>query len=743
MLFDDPVSLLLERNVINAESSIVPFCDAAKAHVPADAPNRANILKWIDSNLRKFLIRDYPKGVEQVAGTGGAERLTEPREGIRLDGWVYKKAGADMSAFLKTDEFILVTPSRPFKQEIDHVIDYLVATTPAGRDLSNQDIPNAIKRAREWTKASSREEEKRDIAAAELRKQGKVDPKDDSPYVTPLIKYGDGRRWVKFRNLTDADITAPPPNLATEFKFGAPSGSARSRFNMSCRNPVMRRETYYMNHCIGASNTYSDRLKNGQAQYYSFRTAENIPKLTAEMFGPKISQIYGVNDQMATREYFPFIKDLLNHDSIKAYTVSQDRNDFTVNAKLIRGKNGYVDAEDIERLSRDDPQALARFNLGREELRKFELIQVGDRVYSLKSFGDLVKSGKISRRDLKSADLSDDEYRKLGFVKSQSGEYLSWSEMGGQTVATDVSFEGLVAPVELPRGIVFGRSVKFRGYPGRSIPAIKVGGDLEIAGGAVTEIEAGLEVGGTLTISGISLGQLHNVTCKNLVIEARVDRITGVRVSGTTKLKGQAVTEIGRGCSFAKVFDASESSLRAVSSDAVFGSHAYFTKCPIESFSVKRVRGSLLLDSSGLTTFGTTSVGFDEGGRPPDPLLRDKNGGLGELRLEGTKVKTLPDGLHVADEIRLPKTVKELPSGMRVGAIFMVQGSIKRLPPDIKFNKVIVAKKANSYTTYHEPKYLDKINAQYIAQKRTPVKNAMVLKAGDEIPDEDAPAKKK
>ena len=237
-----------------------------------------------------------------------------------------------------------------------------------------------------------------------------------------------------------------------------------------------------------------------------------------------------------------------------------------------------------------------------------------------------------------------------------------------------------------------------------------------------------------MTITNVTIDELKGIKCKNLTISGRVRLLTNVRVDGVTRFTGTSVEEIGRGCVFAKIFDASGSSLRAIAPETQFGLHVYLTDCPIETFNVPLIRGSLLAKNSKLTTITTKSVGFDGSGKPLDNLAKDKDGGLGALDISGTKIKVLPDGLKVADNLDLPSTVKVLPSGLRASKIWMKPKTVKVLPKDIKFDIIYIVHSTREYLTFHDEAYLARTNSAFKSAGKTATK-ARILKPGDEIPE--------
>ena len=723
-----PIEILLEVSIINQQSVLNPFLDRLQAQVLSDTSdnptNEDATRNWIKRNFRNYMINDYPVGSMSVGSRRDlVRRVTAPEPG--LDSFVISKGGSDLAGFLSREEHYAVVIPEEFIEESLHVIDYLNSVS-RGTNITGWVVKDIFKRVNDWSKQKKKNKEKEEAGRS-------IDvTKEDSKGVKSLIKFSDGSAWVKILDVKDADV----PQVAEKYRGRSRSGN----YSLVSRNPVMRRETYYMNHCIGASNNYSDRLSNGSHQYYSYRDSSNIPIITCEFHGEEpayIDQIYGEQNSTPDSKYFPFIRDLLN--KLQCYRVENNGTHFTERMGMYRAKTAYVFKSDVKELYDSGKfKELAKLGLGREVLRKMGLVQFGQTVISLEDLSNKIQAGTISTRDLKDTDLSKDELEKMGLIRTASGDVKTWNDMSGETIPNDITFDAIVAPINFAKGIKFAKNLKFRAYPGKSLPAFDVAGDLIIESGSITEIAPGTRVGGTLKIDNITIDRLSDVKCKSFSCNAAtINEITNFEVIQSTKIEGNGVISIGKNCVFGKNFDAGSTGLQSVHPRTVFNGHVYIHGTPLTSFDAQRVRGSLLAyDCKKLKTIATTSVGFDEGGERLSAQNYDKNGGNGVLDLSNTAVKQLPNGLTVAGSAKLPKALKSLPSRMTATQIHMYIGEIKELPRDIVFDTIFLRTTGSSYTVYYHPDAYERIAAQRGSEGKS-VPEKKIIKPGDSVPPKD------
>jgi len=159
--------LLLERNIINItqlNNSI-----AALVNIHGDMER---ISKWIKSNLKNYLLREYPAEWVPEDLLHRFKEYDEP--------WVKK-------AIQRGDKFYSVLPDRDFNQQISHVLDYFRVNPDL--NISRISVPEAIRQSERWTE--------------ELNK--KASDKEDKTGLEEVRKYPDGFRWVKVTSAQSLD----------------------------------------------------------------------------------------------------------------------------------------------------------------------------------------------------------------------------------------------------------------------------------------------------------------------------------------------------------------------------------------------------------------------------------------------------------------------------------------------------------------------------------------------------------
>jgi len=161
--------LLLERNIIN-----IPFIDAFIKSYIKDIQGNVNVnnskyIRWAESNLKNYLIREHP--------TISRVYYIEPG---RMQPWMRK-------AMERGDTLYEVNITGEFFQQIYHVLDYFRANPDL--NISRMSVPEAIRQSERWTE--------------ELNK--KASSAEDKTGLEEVRKYPDGFRWVKVTSAQSLD----------------------------------------------------------------------------------------------------------------------------------------------------------------------------------------------------------------------------------------------------------------------------------------------------------------------------------------------------------------------------------------------------------------------------------------------------------------------------------------------------------------------------------------------------------
>lgn len=130
------------RNVDN-----VPEIEQFIEDFEKDTEGNEEIKKWLNSNLRNFLIRDYEK-VEQIDDIDDLE--ADPPD------WLKKAIEEGKEVF-----HVVITPE--FRDKIQHALDYLKAPE-APKKLDRVTVPEAIKQSEAWTKKLTKKKVDRAVA---------------------------------------------------------------------------------------------------------------------------------------------------------------------------------------------------------------------------------------------------------------------------------------------------------------------------------------------------------------------------------------------------------------------------------------------------------------------------------------------------------------------------------------------------------------------------------------------------
>ncbi|MFA5025122.1 MAG: PcfJ domain-containing protein [Candidatus Shapirobacteria bacterium] len=169
--------LLLERNIVNTED-VDFFLRSLKNDVVRGIPDvhRNKIVKWVDSNLKNYLLREYPD-VQKYTQAYSQQVIAHHK---KEKPWIQK-------AMDRGDELFRIAISTGFLNQITHVLDYF-AENP-NINISRISVPEAIRQSDEWTK--------------NLNKKA-LDVEDNTGTKT-LRKYPDGFRWVEVTSKLSLD----------------------------------------------------------------------------------------------------------------------------------------------------------------------------------------------------------------------------------------------------------------------------------------------------------------------------------------------------------------------------------------------------------------------------------------------------------------------------------------------------------------------------------------------------------
>lgn len=649
-------AILMERNVANMGDLDAIIANALQ-HVSAlsdTESNKPQIINWIKGNLRNWLITKYGEPDSGVKGVGGrSERILEPGR-YRLPDWMYKKAGADVRGYLAANEVFWITVDPELEEKVIHALDFL-STTPPGRDLRGYQVPQVIADAERWGRMQASENEAAEVAA--MAAKAKDDPKSDlnGNKLRVVVKFPDGWYWVEFLHATDEEY----PNLAREFKRGA--SVPGTSWKMESGNPLLRRETFYMKHCIGAGMGYGDKLRKQSTRLFSLRNPANVPQVSVEVAsGNIINQCYAVSDTKPRQMFWEYIKEFCNKMQFRFSPGAEDGYNF------IMTKNGYISAVDMNDFT---PEQIAALGIETKKLRKMGFLTVGDTVVSISKLGDL------NRAQLNASDATNDELAGNGYVRADDGNVYKWSEMGGKTVKGKTVFNHPRNELDFAENMTF-EEVEFEGYDFGIDHSFKVTKNLTIRGGRMSSLPPGIEVGGNIEIVSAGGGRFRPLTdfsCNNLKVAGTViSMIANATIRGTlTQDSGSGVVNIGPGCSIGNI-RAGGSNLASVHEGtkitrASTNEVMNLADCPITELMVAELPSGLDARNSKIA-------------RLRDGLKVGNTTATPALILNGCPITELPKNLEVRGGISLPSGVKSLPQGLICQSIRMNSDSINYYP---------------------------------------------------------------
>ena len=602
------------RNVVNVEDIdkfISDISDSVPEGTPRNPVNTQNIKTWLQRNFRKWLINSYDS----------VTRITVARRG--LPSWLINQAGGpeNIQDYLDNNEVYEVNIQDDFRLEIGHVVDYLVEHTKPKEVLSRYDVPSVLEKARNWGASDGSTEN------TEFNSQD--DPYDDSKAVKELMKFKDGSRWVEILRATDKDL----PKLAAAI----PMGSSGGNFTCSSTNPVLRKETFFMGHCIGGGHGYQQSLDSGKSRFISLRDKKNIPHATLEIQQDKVvTQLQGKANKAPDHKYTPAIIALLNQ--FKLY-VNDDSYVERARIMKIGDKNNFVyyDRFGIAKLPIEE---LRKLNFTTSQLRKLGLVRINDTLAPLEE-----AKTKFTREELANSDLTDDELESIGLIKTTSGKLLSWPEMKGQSIAGNRSFEGLLADPELPDGITFEGSVSVSNWGWnngtKTFPkGMHVKGNLFIRDSErLAKLPLDLKVDGEFTVKNCGLkvfpkGKFSKVTLEDVQIEELSNNTFDELI-----LAEKSVKRIGSGVSIGTL-RASRSNLSDIDASVELLGEVDLSGVPLKEFKPKKVGFSLGLQYSECEKI---PAGLEVGG---SVNMSGSRRGSGHVNMANTKITKIPKGFR-------------------------------------------------------------------------------------------------
>ena len=152
--------LLLERNIVNSRE--------VEDLVESFHAIRADIKKWLKSNLKNYILRDYDDFLDFDPHRD--HRYLDAKK--KTDPWIEK-------AIDRGEKLFLVRISTALENQIYHVLDYFRANP--NLNISRISVPEAIRQSEQWTeRLNKKASDQEDVAGTET-----------------VRKYPDGFRWVK------------------------------------------------------------------------------------------------------------------------------------------------------------------------------------------------------------------------------------------------------------------------------------------------------------------------------------------------------------------------------------------------------------------------------------------------------------------------------------------------------------------------------------------------------------------
>ncbi len=446
ILFDEDVNawgipLLLERNIVNQEE-IDEFLKSLRVSKPSSK-------KWVQSNLRNHLLRTFEE-VEPV------KSVENPPAWLK-------------AAIQRGDELFRVVFSSDFRDEIEHVVDWLESDA-VPEDVSRVSVPQAIKHAQNWLA---------ELVSGDSSEAGK----------TKQIKsYSDGFSWVELQD-----------------------------------QAALTREGESMGHCVGS---YCERVDSGSTRIWSLRDRKGDPHCTIEITNGVVQQIKGKGNKSVVEKYHGYVKDILGTE-LSSYEV----NDYELkNFGMIKIEGQVYDINALpEGLSVKgtlDLSGTSITSLPEGLSVKGDLSLYG--CTSLKSLPEgLSVKGTLDLQDTSLTSLP--EGLSVGASLKLAGCTSLTSLPEGLSVGGWLSLYGCTSLTSLPEGLSVGGSLNLSDCTSlTSLPeGLSVGGSLDLRGTPIQSLPEGLSVKGGLDLSdctsltslpeGLSVGGWLNLSdCTSL-----------------------------------------------------------------------------------------------------------------------------------------------------------------------------------------------------------------------------------
>jgi hypothetical protein len=247
--------LLLEgaSNVLNVDE-IEGFTRDLAQHIQPP-----EVKKWLTSNLRNYIIKDYPYRQKITK-----KNLNQFRH-LDLPEWASRAIeGGQVVEYISLRD----RPWQDFRVGLRHITDYLLfqfypEDHPMPRDLQVRDISTlsyqaAFDKSQDWM---------------DWLNSGEV-VEEDPQGIEEVMKLSSGFRWVKVIS-----------------------------------RAALNREGKEMGHCVGS---YAEKVAADQCTIYSLRDGKNEPHATVEVVRNEVVQIKGKQNQPVVPKYCDYVIEFLN-----------------------------------------------------------------------------------------------------------------------------------------------------------------------------------------------------------------------------------------------------------------------------------------------------------------------------------------------------------------------------------------------------------------------------------------------
>jgi hypothetical protein len=261
--------LLLEgaSNVLNVEE-IEDFTRGLAQHLQPP-----EVKKWLTSNLRNYIIKDYPYRQKITR-----KNLNQFRH-LDLPEWASRAIeGGQVVEYISLRD----RPWQDFRVGLRHIIDYLLfqfypEDHPMPRHLQVRDISTlsyqtALDKSQDWT---------------DWLNSGEA-VEEDPEGLEEVMKLSGGFRWVKVMS-----------------------------------KAALNREGKEMGHCVGS---YADAVAADRCTIYSLRDGKNEPHTTIEVVRNEVVQIKGKQNKEVVPKYRGYVVEFLNKTGFDAEETEDIKN---------------------------------------------------------------------------------------------------------------------------------------------------------------------------------------------------------------------------------------------------------------------------------------------------------------------------------------------------------------------------------------------------------------------------------